>query len=283
MSALAKVFVVLVFVLSLLFFGTAATLYKTRTDWKSQYENYSKESTKQLNTLKERNDQISKANDNLQKDLTVVRASEDQLAKDNKQKVQDLETEKGKVTQAQETSKKSNEVNLALTSSLDQQKTSNTQLQQALDKIKEQLETQTKTVLDANAQRDSMRLDLSKVQEELHSSRKELMELTDRYETLEIQHTALLQGGSSSGEGVAPPIDAIVNAVDNTEKLVVLSAGKDQKVAPGYEFTIYRGDQLIGKVKVTKVYPDLAGARILWTKDDAEVQRGDKASTLIGG
>ena len=35
------------------------------------------------------------------------------------------------------------------------------------------------------------------------------------------------------------------------------------------------------KVKVIKVFPDLAGARILWTKEGREIQRGDKASTFV--
>ena len=40
MSALAKVFVVFVFLLSILFFGTSATLYLTREDWAANYDTY---------------------------------------------------------------------------------------------------------------------------------------------------------------------------------------------------------------------------------------------------
>jgi len=80
---------------------------------------------------------------------------------------------------------------------------------------------------------------------------------------------------------VAPPIHAKVNAVDPKEKLVVLSAGKDQKVENGYEFLVYRGGQFVGKVQVIKVYPDLSGARILFAKDGMEIEQGDSATTSL--
>jgi len=79
----------------------------------------------------------------------------------------------------------------------------------------------------------------------------------------------------------APPIDAVIQAVKNEDKLVVLSVGKDQKVQEGYQFTVYRGDKFVGKVQVIKVYDDLAGARVLYTQDGEAIQVGDQAATQL--
>jgi hypothetical protein len=80
---------------------------------------------------------------------------------------------------------------------------------------------------------------------------------------------------------VAPPIDALVEEVDVELKLVVLSVGKIDEVKEGYEFTIYRSDKFIGKVRVHKVYERLAGGRVLFTATGAQIQQGDQATTRI--
>ena len=79
----------------------------------------------------------------------------------------------------------------------------------------------------------------------------------------------------------APRIDAVVVAVSLEDKFVLLSAGKDQKIEEGLEFTVYRGPEFIGKVKVISVYPDLAGAKLIYTKEKAEMRAGDRASASL--
>jgi hypothetical protein len=78
-----------------------------------------------------------------------------------------------------------------------------------------------------------------------------------------------------------PPIDTWVKAIDATARLVVLSAGREQKVELHYEFTIYRDHEFIAKVKVIKLFPDLSGAEVLFVKEGAEIWPGDEAATKI--
>src|SRR5262249_26086232 len=70
----------------------------------------------------------------------------------------------------------------------------------------------------------------------------------------------------------APPINGVVEVVDNDQKLVVLSVGRNQKVREGYTFTVYRGDRFVAKVKVVKVFDDLAGAKIVFTNENESIQ-----------
>jgi hypothetical protein len=284
MSALAKIFVVFVFLLSVFFFGSSAVLFKTRTDWRKAYNSLSSNVRKELDELKKKNEELTKAWDKQEQTIVAHKSSEDQLTKELKQKNSDLTEEKAKVTLANSQAEKTNVLNTSLTATLEKANTQNKQLQEALEKSGTALDEATKVADTANQQRDSMRLDLAKVQEDLHASRTEFATLSDEFDTLKLNYdTVLATGGGAGGVGTSParPIDAMINAVDNDEKLVVISAGKEQKVEAGYEFTVYRGDQFIGKVKVIKVYPELAGARILWTREGREIQRGDKASTFI--
>jgi len=284
MSALAKIFVVFVFLLSVFFFGSSAVLFKTRTDWRKAYNKLGSDVRKDLDDLKKKNEELTTAWDNQEKTIALHKAAQDDLTKNLKQKISDLTEEKAKVTLANSQAEKTNVLATSLTAALEKANTQIKQLQEALDKTNTGLDEATKVADLANGQRDSMRLDLAKVQEDLHASRTEFASLSDEFDTLKLNYdTVVATGGGSGGVGTSParPIDAMINAVDNDEKLVVISAGKEQKVEPGYEFTVYRGDQFIGKVKVIKVYPELAGARILWTREGREIQRGDKASTFI--
>ena len=90
------------------------------------------------------------------------------------------------------------------------------------------------------------------------------------------------EGGICKVESsMAPPIDAVVQAVEASRGLVVLSVGSDQKVHEGYQFIIYRGDKFLGKAQVIKVYADLCGARILYTQMGESIQAGDQAATQL--
>ena len=80
---------------------------------------------------------------------------------------------------------------------------------------------------------------------------------------------------------VSPPIDALVEEVDSNLKLVVLSVGRQDEVKEGVEFTIYREDKFVGKVRVNKVYENLAGARVLFTAEGSDIRQGDRATTRI--
>jgi hypothetical protein len=76
-----------------------------------------------------------------------------------------------------------------------------------------------------------------------------------------------------------PPIEAVIQSMKSEDRLVVLSIGMDQKVQEGQVFVIHRTGKFVGIVRAIKVYDDLAGARILFTRAGESIQVGDQAST----
>jgi len=71
--------------------------------------------------------------------------------------------------------------------------------------------------------------------------------------------------------------DAQVLAVRPDVGLIMISAGTQQNVKPGFHFTISRGDQYIAKVQVDRVYPDMCSAKVIQGMQKGEIQVHDEA------
>jgi len=75
----------------------------------------------------------------------------------------------------------------------------------------------------------------------------------------------------------SPSIEAVVQKVG--QGLAVLSVGRDRNVREGQLFTVHRDGRFVAKLKVIKVYEDLAGARVTSTQEGESIRPGDKATT----
>ncbi|MBI3724934.1 hypothetical protein HY251_13410 [bacterium] len=79
-----------------------------------------------------------------------------------------------------------------------------------------------------------------------------------------------------------PAIDAKVVAVDDSvPPRVVLSVGAEDKVEEGFQFSVYRGSEFVGKVRVERVGRESSTGRVLFTKEDARISAGDSAATRL--
>ena len=287
MSALAKVFVVFVFLLSILFFGTSATLYLTREDWAKNYDEFKEEVTKSVDELKDRNETLKGERDDLEDALRLV--SEDELQKAGT--IQKLREElKGKDAQIVDISVTRDEAIRAKTATdnvntslVNQNTTLTGQLNEAHDKRDDAIDAQKV----ANAEKFRMKRDLDATTQELHEARVEHNTLSEKFDSLELAYGAVEKKLGKDGVEailsglVSPPIDALVEEVDSNLNLVVLSVGSQDEVKEGVEFTIYREDKFVGKVRVNKVYENLAGARVLFTAEGSDIRQGDRATTRI--
>ena len=287
MSALAKVFVVFVFLLSVCFFATSATLYLLREDWATNYESYRTKVTEDVAKLVVRVDALKGERDTLDDALRLV--SEDELAKAEQIKKLRVDLD-GKNAQIANISAQRDESIIAKTATdnvnaslVSQNTTLTTQLREAHDKRDISIDAQKV----ANAEKFRMKRDLDATTTELHEARVEHSALDDKYSSLELAYGAVEKKLGKDGieailSGlVSPPIDALVEEVDTNLSLVVLSVGSQDEVKEGAEFTIYREDKFVGKVRVNKVYENLAGARVLFTAEGADIKQGDRATTRI--
>ncbi len=287
MSALAKVFVVFVFLLSVTFFGTSSTLYLTREDWAKNYEEAVKARDAKAEELAQRIKDLKEALDLEIDARKAITSSESTLASrldaalgDIKQLNTDIKKVERERDDAQAQKAATDQMNAAVVSENTQLKT---QLQSAHDARAQA--TQLQKV--ANQERFRMKTELDTSQRELRDARVSYNEMSQEFESLELVHSAVVKKLGKDGlealisSVVAPPVDALIEEVDADLRLVVLSVGKQDNVKEGFEFTVYRDDQFVGKVRVHKVYENLAGAKVLFTADSGEIRKGDRATTRI--
>ncbi|SVC99220.1 uncharacterized protein METZ01_LOCUS352074, partial [marine metagenome] len=191
MSALAKVFVVFIFLLSILFFGTSATLYLTREDWATNYENYRTAVTAEVARLEVRVMAIKGERDTLDDALRLV--SRDELAKAEQVKKLRVELD-GKNAQIAQISAQRDESIIAKTATdnvnaslVSQNTTLTTQLREAHDNRDTAIDAQKV----ANAEKFRMKRDLDATTTELHEARVEHSALDDKYSSLELAYGAV--------------------------------------------------------------------------------------------
>ena len=278
MSGLAKTFVILILLLSVFFFGTTATLYKTRAQWRAQHESYVASSGETLSTLDGKLKQTRKALDEKDIDLVELKANGDQLGSDLKQRMSDLSSLQRKLAGLEASLGQATALSGQLGKTVESGNLRAEGLQKSLDQANSRLDESLQNLDLANKERDTMKLSLVRAQQQLHDSRVEYQALSEESEML-AQRLEAMKNGSTDLGGFDPSVDALVSAVDAGENLAVISAGREQLVQVGHKFTVSRGDSFIGQLEVIKVYPDLAGARIVYTADGEDVQRGDKVFT----
>ena len=85
--------------------------------------------------------------------------------------------------------------------------------------------------------------------------------------------------GEMVGFKVPPPITAKVTNVSDDFNIVLLSVGSDDNVKVGFEFTVYRGSEYVGKVIVNKVEKDYCAGYSKKELQRMPIMAGDDAKT----
>jgi hypothetical protein len=282
MSPLAKVFVVVNLILSLCFFGSSVALFATRENWRDTAEKFKKAADDELKKLEGKYaDQGARLVKIHQERNTAVTNHASSLTEKMKLMV-DLTKVQGDLTTANHRIETEVKEKTALTGRLQDLEKKNAEMNALVDAKGKEAEDAKAKMEKAINDWTRLRVDLEREMEAKNAARIELASIKDKADTMQLQLDYVKKLGTIALDGpLAPPIPATIQAVEPDKKLVVLSVGTNQKVKEGYEFTVYRGAKFVGKVKVVKVYEDLAGARILYTNDNEMVQVGDSANTQI--
>jgi chromosome segregation ATPase len=197
-----------------------------------------------------------------------------------------------------------------LTDRVESQEVSNQQLRDSVDQIKNtladfretinDLNSRNKELADDNTQQRNSALDAQEKQRQAEADllRKEgdLKRNQDRVTALELalaeiekekNHLdSLLKIAQSKGFDISSliamkKIDATVVEVDNDLGYVVLSVGKDDEIAKGWTFQIYRDETYLGEVEIDEVYDKYSAARIKFRAEGVEFQVHDNATTVL--
>ncbi len=281
MSTLAKIFVVFVFVLTVALFGSSATLYLNRENWRVAYMDMKRAHETTLDDFDSSSSQLRSRIEALRTENASLGTEVANITTKNKQqetKIQQLDTNmKDMELTVQKTAdalKKSQETVDSLDDTL-----------QAKDQLINQLREAEQTARGAQekavADVTRLMLDYSKLNDEHAQLQVVSASQRDNLEKYQIILSNMAEVGIKWEDFEVPYIDGIVEAVNASDQLVVLSVGKDQKAREGYEFLVHRGPEYIGKLRVIRVYDDLSGARVVYTAPGKMVQVGDRVRTTL--
>jgi len=285
MNALGKLFVVLIFVMSIVFMSFSMMVYATHKNWYEIVTNQEPGQPKglklQLQELKQVNQDLKNRLDSLQKDYEQqISAKTQSLAK--------LEAERQVLTQER-----------------DERQRQLTELVQSERKAVGTMDATQKTLADMRAEVDRLRETFRKAEAEKDANFKEMVSLTDelhvaqnnlettRQEQAELndkfaQAKAVLnRHGLNLFEpldGQPPKVDGIVTAVCRGG-LIEISIGQDDGLRPGHTLEVFRRSsgrsKYLGRVKIVRTEPDRAAAKILPEYREGAIQVEDRVATRL--
>lgn len=288
MSVVAKVFIVVVALLSLVFLGVSATLYSYRTDWRMAtlhlQQQYQRMVQQKNETIRAQEQQVESLSRFLQ-----VRDSENQQIRDQ---IDDLGSglaqSEARLAAAQQQNSIIMQQNSTLLETLARK-------DQDIASLREEVRRQGTELAQANEDKRTAQQQVARLMSQLGETEQHLGELRTLYETnrrrladLQLVVDALNAAGVPIsllvvGSPPTPPVDGIVMAVktDIDPNLVLLSVGADDNVQVGFVFTVYRGGTFVGQVIVDRVLPDVSACRVMFTAEGQSIREGDSAATRL--
>lgn len=283
MSLVAKVFVVLNLLVSIAFVVFAANVWTAQTKWHKMYEVEKTRNVEWLANTQKR--ELELARDVVYRERLVDEGKKQLVAlqlKFNEARDRELQvgTELAQVKNAR-----------------DMMQAQNEELQREVRRYAEELQKSKSVILKQQQAVVVERENAVRARNEKSEMENELNVVKQNYATLQrdkhqLEQDLALQTGRIEGllkRGVPvaqllgedasaqPSVDAQVLAVKPDAGLVMLSAGSQQSVKTGFQFTISRGDQYVAKVQVDRVYPDMCSAKVVPGMLKQEIQVHDEA------
>lgn len=128
-------------------------------------------------------------------------------------------------------------------------------------------------ITDLEGQVASLEANIAELKTQLAASEEKRKELEDEVTQLKLQ---LERYTNIDGKVNVPPVHGEVLLVNPEWNFVVLNIGQTDKLVPNVEMMVHRGDQLVGKVRVSSVMERCAVAEIQRGWEQFPIQEGDR-------
>lgn len=281
MSALAKVLVVLVLVLSVGFAAAEIVLYGKRESYGKKYVDEAKRHADTQQKL-----------DQAQRTLADMTRGRDQDNEKSKSQILALNTSlAAEKTRTADLSRQADNLTTSVQSLSDGAKQlelgvanrDNTiqelrgVLSERDEAIKENL-ANIGQLQKAVAERDGTIGDL---QYELTETKKAYAKLSESEDQLEAILAELVRRGVDVPPVPLPIISGRVVRVDVEHSIAIIDKGRKAGVKPASEFTIYNEQGYVAQIVIQEVQPDVSLGQIRVLADNKQVQQGDVATTAI--
>lgn len=280
MSTVAKVFVVLNFLLAALFLGSAAAVLGHSDNWKKRHEALTTTTNAEIGQLKtdvaNRDGQISK----LQGDKNTAEGERTKA----RQQADTLQTQNESLLKAY------NELNASMAASVRANQVAQATIQQSRDLVTE-LQKERQTLIDNLTKANEEKIAAVKMQNQLELNVADLSaqqkaaearlaetELALQRAKFELEAWARKYPGEGAGSE-QPMQTAKVLAADNEANIVVISLGSEDGVKAGFRYTVSRGNQFVATIEISTVQAKQAAGRVINNMRKGAIAPGDDVMT----
>lgn len=272
MTLVGKIFIVAIFVMSIVYMGFAMAVYSAHTNFREEIYRTAAEAGGGKNLgWKFQVENLETTNKELKEQLAD---REDELAAeraDKRRVLARLETERTELLAAR--SRMQTELdnvveqNRVLSGTVDS-------TQQNLSRLTEEVEGLRTEIRDVVGDRAQMLSKVVTTSDDLHIARNELVTLKERNDQL-MQQLVEVKNPPDAG---SPKVDGNVTAV-RQDNLIEVSIGSDDGIREGHTVEIFRGRTYLGRAEIVKTSPDRAVGKILVEYRKGVVQKGDRVAT----
>ncbi len=288
MSLLAKIFVVVVTILSLVFLGVQSTLYYHSTDWRDAFEKMRARHQKVVEADKAEIDKLKGSVTDSEKAREVLEANNSALKDLNKSTEDKVQAKSEEFNKQRGDLEQIMSQNKTLGTAIEGRDKDIGDLRSTIERLNGELKTALGDKETAEAQvarligqKAALEKDLGEVRKDFSDTKQRLLDMQLVLEELERQGVPV--STLVLNHKPVPPINGKVAGVktDVSPALVLVTVGKDDKVEKGFQFTVFRKSEFIGKVVVEKVNADSSGCRVLFTAPGKVIQAGDDVATRL--
>jgi uncharacterized phage infection (PIP) family protein YhgE len=280
MSVVAKILIVINLLLAVAFLAASATFLGAKTHWKHKHEVDTarlEEEVKELNAEKARlQGNLADQERIAEREKTKADEKEGQIAKlqanydQVDQAFQAISAAHGNLTSAFQQLEKDYKAKVDDVSEM------RDQLDTAVNEKEEAVRRENVAV----AEKQRLGDQLLEAQQKIGAMAKQASTQAEETDALKLENETYKKEVGSLGPLMAQEsMDAMVTGVSDKVNLLILSVGRDDKVKKGYEFTIFRGSEFVGKVIVDRVEKDHCTAFSKKEVERTPIKVGDKATT----
>jgi len=283
MTLLGKIFIVLIFIMSLVFMSFAVAVYATHRNWKDLVTNPTPTEKMPLG-LRPQLDEARKLNNQLRNE---IEKSKNALALERAARREAVAVLEARSQQLQEQLvQKQNEYTELLAqqrnaiSTVDSAQSELKRLSGDVAQLREQVRT---TQLD----RDKQFQRVVALTDEVHQLRGDQARLATRRDQLvaqvQMMDTVLKAHDLDINTPVTeipPRLDGVITGVSQ-DKFIEVSLGSDDGLRIGHQLIVFREGKFLGRAVVRKISSDRAVAELLAEFREGPVQRGDRVATKV--
>jgi hypothetical protein len=271
MNFIGKIFVVLIFVMSLVFMSFAVAVYGTHQNWKQEAE-------KQKNLVTIARDELAKAEE-AAKQLEAEKQREIEAQKDTLAKLEEQRKELATVREELVKERdalliKDQEAVVALKAA-----------QQNLERLTKEVEGLRGEIRTAQGERDKSFERVVELTDQIHQEKGEVERLKERRlqlaEQLAAAELVLKRHGLDKDmpvDGIPPMVRGKVLAI-NRDDMVEISLGTDDGLRVGHTLEVFRGSKYLGRIELLHTTTDRAVGKIVPGFKKGIIQRDDDVAT----